>query len=150
MDGVEGTVITGIDRARTTTDARSLVFVGNVVSVPFVSGWHIASLMACRPLREFGGLVLSESELNTGRAHRCHGTSASFTSTRNAAFTRAPMEGSRAVVEFEARGYPLEDERVFVVGEPLDALPLAGDVNVDFGGTMRAGITGVGAWVDED
>lgn len=147
VDRMTGTVFTGIDRTRTTTDPLTLAFLGNVISVPFVSGWHLASLMACRPLPEFGGLVVTEAALNLPGAHECHGgLRASWASTRNAAFTSPPGMGARAVVELLADGYPVEDNRTFVVGEAPDTVPLASEVASDIGENPRSTPPGVGAW----
>ena len=147
VDRVMGTVMTGIDRARTTADPLTLAFVGNAISVPFVSNWHLASLMQCRPLQEFGGLVRTEGELNTSLVHECHGGHrANWQSARNAAFTSAPGMGARAVIELMSDGYPVDSARAFVVGEPPSSVPLASEIALDFDGRARSFPPGVGAW----
>lgn len=146
VDRMGGTVFTGVDRSRTTADPLVLSFAGNVISIPGVSDWHLASLTQCIPIEEFG-TVFDEATLNSPAGHECHdGARSSWLVARNAAFQGAPGSGPRAPVELLDDGYPVDGPRTFVVGEAVDGLPLAGEVATDLGSLTRGVPPGVGAW----
>jgi len=145
VDLVDGTTFTGIDRIDTTDDPVTLSFAGNVVSIPFVSDWHKASLTTCGSW-EFG-TTRSEWRLNSAAAHECHdGARGSWAVARNAAFTSPMGLGARAVVEFAADGHSMKPGATFIVGEPLSSLPRASEVLTDFSELSRTMPPGVGAW----
>jgi len=146
LDRLSGTVFTGVDRSHTTADPLVLSFAGNVLSIPGVSGWHLASLSQCIPVEEFG-TVFDEATLNSSAGHECHdGARSSWFVARNAAFQGAPGSGARAAVELLDDAYPVNAPRAFVVGEAIAGLPLASEVATDFGNLTRGISPGVGAW----
>lgn len=135
---------TGIDRFETTADPVNLQVAGNIVSVPFTSPFHLATLMQCAATAEFASWF-DEMSLNTARAHECHGGGRdSWVAAGNRAFTVPPGSDIRVVVELEADGYPTLPARVYLGTSP--PLPLMSEVSTDFADLPRRSPVGAGAW----
>jgi len=150
VDRVSGTRFTGVDRSDTTADPSFLNFAGNALSIPYVSGWHIASLTQHFSDAEFG-MIASEAQLNSSAGHECHGGARTGWVVRNNITLNGErgFRGDRPVLTFADDGYPdlALTAIIFAHGEVVDSLPLASEVRADVQNNTRVEPRSCGAWV---